>query len=109
MHLLFDIYRSYKLSVSLNTYASGRSEQNQTSHSFLPRRSNGKVSLRRPLDFETNDRLTFTIEGSDGVHAVTREVIVNVENVNDNSPIFDPPVEHVSPAHLHTSASRAVA
>ena len=48
----------------------------------------GIVTLKEPPDFEAKASYSFDVVASDGVHTVTRSVVVSVVNVNDAAPVF---------------------
>ena len=50
--------------------------------------SNGILSFASAPDYETNTSFTATVTVTDGLTSVTQDITVNVNNLNDNSPIF---------------------
>jgi subtilisin family serine protease len=50
--------------------------------------SNGILSFASAPDYETNTSFTATVTVTDGLTPVTQDITVNVNNLNDNSPIF---------------------
>ena len=54
--------------------------------------ANGEIAVSQSsvLDYETVSSFTLTIQVSDGVHTAQGEVTVNLNNVNDNTPVVTP-------------------
>ena len=50
--------------------------------------SSGLISFVSAPDYETNTSFTATISVTDGLTSVTQDITVNVNNLNDNSPVF---------------------
>ena len=48
----------------------------------------GLISFVSAPDYETNTSFTATVTVTDGLTAVTQDITVNVNNLNDNSPVF---------------------
>ncbi|KAM9857018.1 protocadherin-23 [Aulostomus maculatus] len=63
-----------------------------TNSPFAIDRYTGVVSLTRALDYEEQKEYSVTIVASDSLHQTTGEVKVQVQDVNDNAPVFS----HVS-------------
>ena len=57
---------------------------------YFPNRRDGRFTISMPVDFESVQEYRFSIVASnpDGLNA-TRDVIVTILDVNDNSPIFE--------------------
>ena len=51
-------------------------------------KTNGSVTIGRPLDRETNSSYLLTVVASDGINNGTAPLLIRVEDVNDNPPIF---------------------
>ena len=51
----------------------------------------GNITLERPLDAETNKSYTVRVTASDGAHDIHGNVEIEVSDVNDNSPVLQPP------------------
>ena len=64
--------------------------------SFTISSSSGTISLAAKVDYETTDRYTLLVEASDeGGMKSWLTVTVFVQNVNDNPPVFRPPLDPV--------------
>jgi hypothetical protein len=53
--------------------------------------SNGVLTFVSAPDYETNTSFTATVTVTDGLTSTTQDITVNVNNLNDNSPIFSSP------------------
>ncbi|XP_077559071.1 dachsous cadherin-related 1 [Haemaphysalis longicornis] len=69
----------------------------------------GRLSLRQPLDYETQPRVRLVLGAADGgspPRSASMTLLVEVQDVNDNAPLFDRPHYSVSlleslPANAH--------
>ncbi|KAH6934882.1 hypothetical protein HPB50_001583 [Hyalomma asiaticum] len=69
----------------------------------------GRLALLRPLDYETQPRLRLVLGAADGgtpAQSASMTLLVEVQDVNDNAPVFDRPTYSVSileslPANSH--------
>ncbi|KAL1434854.1 hypothetical protein MTO96_001739 [Rhipicephalus appendiculatus] len=69
----------------------------------------GRLALLRPLDYETQPRLRLVLGAADGgtpAQSASMTLLVEVQDVNDNAPVFDRPAYSVSvleslPANSH--------
>ncbi|MDC1424417.1 Ig-like domain-containing protein [Gammaproteobacteria bacterium] len=50
--------------------------------------SSGVISFVADPDYETKTSYTATVTSSDGTNSTTQDITVNVNNLNDNSPVF---------------------
>lgn len=48
----------------------------------------GMIRVNGKLDYENITSYTLTVQASDGVHEDYAQVIINIDNVNDNPPVF---------------------
>lgn len=63
---------------------------------FSINRFNGKIMLKRPLDFEMVQTYKLQILVSDRDHTAETTVVLNVQDSNDNPPMFDKTVYHTT-------------
>lgn len=69
----------------------------------------GRLALLRPLDYETQPRMRLVLGAADGgtpAQSASMTLLVEVQDVNDNAPVFDRPAYSVSvleslPANSH--------
>lgn len=52
-------------------------------------RSNGKIILKKSLDYEKQHLLNLTIKVNDGIHEVIKKLLIEISDSNDNQPTFD--------------------
>jgi len=52
--------------------------------------SSGALTFASAPDYETKTTYTATITVSDGVFSVKQDITININNLNDNSPVFTP-------------------
>ena len=57
---------------------------------FLLDSETGQIILARELDRETTDQYIIEVEASDGSLSATATITIDVTDVNDNAPIFNP-------------------
>ena len=50
----------------------------------------GELLLVQSLDRETTNSYTFNVQATDGTNTDTAAITINVGDVNDNDPIFNP-------------------
>ena len=50
--------------------------------------SSGVISFVADPDYETKTSYTATVTSSDGTNSTTQDITVNINNLNDNSPVF---------------------
>ncbi|XP_066595703.1 DE-cadherin isoform X2 [Prorops nasuta] len=60
-----------------------------TDDSFYIEGTTGKIRVNKQLDYETITEYNLTVKAFDGVYNDTAEVIIFIENVNDNPPVFE--------------------
>ncbi|KAK2158072.1 hypothetical protein LSH36_178g06015 [Paralvinella palmiformis] len=68
----------------------------------------GVISLSGELDRETIAQYVMTIEASDGTNSATATVTINVTDVNDNTPIFNPATYSVTVPETTATSSTIV-
>lgn len=49
----------------------------------------GEISVSNNLDYETETYYRLKIKASNSTHVMTTYVTINIDNVNDNAPVFD--------------------
>jgi len=57
--------------------------------SFYIESTTGKIRVKKPLDYETITKYNLTIKAYDGVFNDTAQVLIFIENINDNPPVFE--------------------
>ncbi|MFZ4525557.1 MAG: cadherin domain-containing protein, partial [Chlorobium sp.] len=65
------------------TYTVGGTDAN-----LLDITSDGVVTLKASANYESKDSYSFTVIANDGANNTTQAVIVQVNNLNDNAPVF---------------------
>ncbi|XP_071628047.1 DE-cadherin isoform X1 [Temnothorax longispinosus] len=60
-----------------------------TDDSFYIEAISGVIRVNKPLDYEKITKYNLTVRASDGVFNDTAQVEIFIENVNDNSPVFE--------------------
>ncbi len=55
----------------------------------------GKLSLIKPLDFETTDSYTLDVSVGDGVHTTNQSIYINVINIDDDPPVANDTVLYI--------------
>lgn len=55
---------------------------------FAIEEATGTIKVHKHLDFENIDKYALTVQASDGLHNSSTSVVVYIENVNDENPIF---------------------
>ena len=51
--------------------------------------TNGTMTFRSSPDYETKNSYNITIKAEDGVNETHQDIIININNLNDNAPVFD--------------------
>lgn len=49
----------------------------------------GKIHLAKPIDFELMKSAVISVQATDNKHIVDKEIVVSIEDVNDNAPVFE--------------------
>ena len=45
--------------------------------------------MAKSLDYETMHQATIAVQATDGEHVDEKNIVINIEDYNDNAPIFD--------------------
>ncbi|XP_033215756.1 DE-cadherin-like isoform X2 [Belonocnema kinseyi] len=59
-----------------------------TNNSFYIESTTGKIRVNQPLDYEKLTEYSLTVKAFDGLYNDTAQVMIFIENVNDNPPVF---------------------
>ena len=51
--------------------------------------TSGVIYIDKQLDYEKVRQYTLRVKASDSIHEITTNVLINVTNVNDNTPTFE--------------------
>lgn len=68
------------------------SQRSELTSMFAINRFNGKIILKKPLDYELKQMYKLRIKASDKNHTAETTVVIKVLDANDHAPSFDRPV-----------------
>ena len=58
-------------------------------NSFYIEATTGKIRVNKPLDYEKIIEYNLTVKAFDGIFEDTATVIIEIQNVNDEQPVFN--------------------